>query len=206
MNDLELLLREKTYPIVDEITPVENKMQKADKNATLDDLIAMIDKIVSKTMKDVVFKQDEGSRVIVDPSLKLDKTYITYDVVERTPSLEIKPRERENFVEKDDKGKETGRFGTVYGQIHKCIIQFNVFAAEYSTANAVMNSFEDTMFSYTHFFKKNGVREMYFKRHFTDKNYSTFRQTSSVRNLWYAVEIEKLNVVYDGEITDIAIK
>lgn len=205
-TDLETLLRQNERIDSPDSAEDIDKPQKADKNATLDDFIAMVNKIVTKTMRDVTFKQDEGTRITVDPELKLDKPCITHEVVDRTPLLEIKPRERESFTELDDKGNPTGRFGTVYGQIHKCVIQFNIFAAEYSTANAVMNDFESRMFSYTHFFKKNGVRELYFKRHFTDYNYNIFRQSLSVRNLTYYVELEKLNVVYDGEILDVILK
>lgn len=204
-DDFETLLSKKTH-IVEDIPVVDEKPQKADKNASLDNFIEMIAKLVSKTMDNVIFKPDEGARIIVDPDLKLDKAYVTFDVIDRKPELELKPRIRETFVEKDDKGNETGRYGNVYGQVHKCVIQFNVFAAEYKTANAVMNNFEDMMFAYSHFLKRNGVRELYFQRHFTDYNYNTFRQTTSVRSLWYYVELEKLNVIYEGEITDITIK
>lgn len=204
-DDFETLLNNKTH-IVDDIAVAEEKPQKADKNATLDSFIEMVAKLVSKTMDNVVFKPDEGSRLLVDPEIKLDKSYITFEVIDRKPDLEFKPRFRESFTELDDKGKETGRYGNVFGQVHNCTIQFNVFAAEYSTANAVMNNFEDMMFAYSHFLKRNGVRELYFKRHFTDYNYNTFRQTTSVRSLWYYVELEKLNVIYEGEITDITIK
>ena len=55
-----------------------------------------------------------------------------------------------------------------------------------------MNDFESLIFNYTAFFKKNGVAEILFEKHFTDRNLDPFRQNLSIRSLQYYVEIERL--------------
>ena len=68
-----------------------------------------------------------------------------------------------------------------------------------------MNDFEDLIFNYTPYFKKNGVAEILFEKHFTDKNLDLFRQTLSVRSLQYYLEIEKLTAVFETDIEEITI-
>ena len=68
-----------------------------------------------------------------------------------------------------------------------------------------MTTLEDTIFTYTGYFKSKGVAELIFKRHFTDKNYDRYRQWLSVRSLQYDIEIEKLITVFDTTIEEISI-
>ncbi|PTY92887.1 hypothetical protein [Heyndrickxia sporothermodurans] len=180
---------------------------KANKSANLQDFIKMVSKIVSMALKKqkVEFIPDEGKRVLVDPNEKIDHPFITYKVISRTPKGELKPRERESLIAEDVAKDADGRQGRVYGQKFKCYVQFNIIASEYSEADEVMNTFEDLILSYAHYFKKNGVAELLFEKHLTDENFDIYRQTMSVRNLQYYVEVERLTVVFDSEIKDIQI-
>lgn len=185
----------------------EKEPHRANKSATLDDFIEMVSKIVALSMKNekVEFVPDEGRRIIVDSTEKVENPLILYSIVSRNPKGELKPRERENLVLEEAYDEKEGRRGRIYGQKFKCVVQFNIVASEYSTANKVMNNFEELILSYAHYFKKNGVAEIIFKDHFTDKNFDVFRQTVSVRSLQYYVEVEKLSVVFDSEIGDVQI-
>lgn len=181
---------------------------KANKSATLFDFIKMVGKVISTGTDEekIEFVFDEGKRLTNDPSEKIEHPFITYKIISRQPMLELKPRERESTInESVDKSKD-GRQGRIYGQKFKCLVQFNIIASEYTAADRVMNIFEDLIFSYTHFFKKNGVSEILFENHLTDKDYDIYRQDLSVRNLVYYVEIEKLYVMFDSDIEDISIK
>lgn len=178
------------------------KPLKADKSASLYDFIKMVSKVVALALKDkgVEFVPDEGKRLVIDPQVPLEHPYITYKVVDRSPKGELKPRERETLIVENTDNETDARKGRVYGQKFKCIVQFNIIASEYSEADEVMNTFEDLMMSYAHYFKKNGVAELLFEKHFTDENFDIFRQTVSVRSLQYYVEVEKLTVMFDQEI------
>ena len=180
---------------------------KANKSANLQDFIQMVSKIVSIALKhkNVEFVPDEGKRIIVDPNQEIAHPYITYKVISRTPKQERKPRERESLINEKTYKDGEGRQGRVYGQKFKCLIQFNIIASEYSEADEVMNIFEDLILSYAHYFKKNGVAEILFEKHFTDEIFDVYRQSVSVRNLQYYVEVEKLTVIFDSEIKDVLI-
>ena len=178
---------------------------KADKNATLSDFIKMVSKICSIALKDydIKFIPDEGKRLVQDPAHPLDEDIITYHVISRVPKIELKPRIREQFIEHGDDKPEKGIKGTTWGQTYACEIQFNIIASEYKKADEVMDIFEDIIFKYTHYFKKNGVAELIFIKHLTDENFDAYRQFVSIRNLRYKVEIEKLITVYDEGIEEI---
>lgn len=178
---------------------------KAEKGATLPDFINMVAEIVSKTLKkhNAIFIPDEGG-IIKDPHATLEHPTILYKVVERKPVFELKPRPTEEIIE-NEHDEISRRFGMIYSQRQACTLQFDIVASDYLDANAVMNTFEEAMFTYTGYFKSKGVFEMYFERHLTDKNLDNYRQDLSVRSLQYHVEILKLITVFDSTIDDITV-
>lgn len=190
--------------ILEENGPRIGERQQAEKSADLSDFIGMVAKIVSVALKDenVEFVPDEGKKLIFDPTKPIDHPYITFKVISRRPKDERKPRYRQAI---DETGEDAPKNGHVYGQRFECIVQFNIIASEYTQADKVMNTFEELMFQYTHYFKKNGVAELLFEKHFTDENYDTFREKVSVRNLQYYVEIEKLITVFNTTIDSVEI-
>ena len=182
--------------------------QQADKNCDLDDLFAMINKIVVKALKkdNVEFNPDEGARFVVDQQVPVNHPIIQFDVISYEPKLEKKPRVINEFIEEsDDKNDKWRRHGQVWSQRFKCVIQFNIIGSDYITANKVMRDFEELMFRYTGYFKQQGVAEMVFKSRFSDKNYDYYRQNLSVRSLQYYVEIERNYVSYDTDISGVLI-
>lgn len=191
--------RIKNTPLAKINTPI----LKADSGCTLDQFISIISMILRKTLKkhNTVFVPDEGG-IIKDPHKKLEETKILYKIIERKPVKELKPRPMEEIVE-DAEDNINKRYGMIYGQRQQCILQFDVVACDYQTANKVMNIFEDTIFTYTGFFKEKGINEIYFLRHFTDQNLDSYRQELSVRSLQYYVEIQKLITVFESTIDNI---
>lgn len=173
----------------------DSKILTADKSATLFDFIKMIDKVVTIAMKDldVKFIPDEGKIVYLNGDNRLDTPIITYKLISRKPKGELKPRFREDFYESKN-GLES-RVGEIFGQKFKCHLQFNIFASVYELAEQVMERFEELMITYAGFFKKNGVAELLFDQQFTDENFEAMRQTLSIRNISYYVEVEKLTVI-----------
>lgn len=181
----------------------DSRQLKANKSTNLFGFIKMIDKLVTITMKDlgVKFIPDEGKSLQLSSEEKLDSPMITYKLIDRKPKGEIKPRFREDFIEEGEDGEQ--RIGEIYGQKFQCHLQFNVFASVYTTAEQVMERFEDLMVTYAGYFKKNGVGELVFDQQFTDEKYEVARQTLSIRNIRYYVEIEKLTVIMRESIKEI---
>lgn len=180
-----------------------SKPQTANRSATLYQFIEMIDRIMGLTMPKVKFIPDEGKVLDLDSMADFNNPIITYKIIERVPKAELKPRVRESIVEKDEVNGD--RVGEVYGQKFKCLVQFNMFASVYKEAEEVMEKFEELITTYTGFFKENGVAEILFKEHSTDNHYAKLRETLSIRNLTYYVEIEKLTVIFKEKIKEIEI-
>ena len=208
VDDLEVLLQneiDSAPAIVDKIeAPPAKAPLRSDGGCDLTDFITMVAEIVEKTLKktyNVEFVPDEGAIPVVDASEDLTSPKICFSVVLREPKKENKPRVRDEFWENTVDGSK--RYVTIWGQKFRCEIQFDIYASEYTTANAVMIAFESMMANYTAYFKQKGLAELYFLKHFTDKNYSVFRNKISVRNLCYYAEVERLTPVFDGEILDI---
>jgi hypothetical protein len=209
IDDFEIMLRQQedlalTNAAKAEYQNQQSGIQRADKGATLFDFIKMVNKLVNLTMKDlkVEFIPEEGKTNVIVSDKPLDHPYIIYKVLYRKPKKELKPRQREE-VREILHDTESERYGEVYGQKFECIVQFNIFASVYEQAHEVMEKFEDMIFMYTGFFKKNGIAEILFHQQVTDETYDTFRQNISVRNLQYYVEVEKLTVIFKEKIKEI---
>ena len=214
MNNLEQLLQERELlntAVKEE--PEDNcdiphggtavNMQRAKKGASLYDFFDMLALIVDYAMADmkVKFITDEDENILKDPELAFEHPYISYRVISRKPKNEYKPIAREEIVECDEHNEQ--RLGTVRGIAFDCIVQFNVFASENKVANKVMETFEELIISYAGYFKEQGVRDLYFKEQITDTDYNNFRETLSVRNIRYYVQIEKLMVIFNRRISDV---
>lgn len=183
---------------------------KADKSADLEDFMEMVGKVVSKALKKkkVEFQPDEGARLSDDMLKKLDHPVITFSIINMVPKGELKPRIREKVNESldGDINKNAARPGRVSGQKFKCTVQFNIIANDYKQSTAVMKDFEELIFNYTAYFKRNGVAELLFSRRFTDQNLDEYRQSTSIRSLQYYVEIERLYAEFLTETGDIAVE
>lgn len=178
-------------------------MQRARKQASLYDFLDMLALITDYALKDynVEFITEDQEHIITDPEIEFNHPYISYRLISRKPTKEYKPIAREEIVECDEHNDQ--RYGTVYGQNFDCIVQFNIFASENRVANKVMESFEELMISYAGYFKEQGVRDLHFREQVTDKDYNNFRETLSVRNIRYYVQIEKLMVIFNRSISDV---
>lgn len=183
----------------------DSKQLKSEKSASMLDFIKMIDKIISLTMNDVEveFIPDEGKIVYLANDFKLDHPIITYKIISRVPKNELKPRFRESFRENEN--SKNSRYGEVYGQKFKCNIQFNIFASTYTLVEEILERFESMMICYAGFFKKNGVGELLFEKQHTDESFQNLRQTLSIRNISYYVEIEKVTVIMRESIKEVDI-
>ena len=210
-DPFELLLNEK-YDVEHRLEQEEELERhkplysKASGNVNFDGFITMVKDITTKVLKkyNIKFLPDEGSRMYIGPAEKTEPPYIFYTLESRVPKQnEPAPKVREEIIEKNRYGKNV-RMGTLYGQVFDCIVQFNIVCSDYTSANAVMNSFEDLMFKYIAYFKKNGVSNLYFYQQFTDDRLDSFREKMSIRSLQYKVQIEKLIPVYDSTIADIS--
>lgn len=184
---------------------VKQDYQKADKGCSLSEFFGMVKKVVVKGLKkyNAEFIPDDGVRTIMDVSEQIDHPLIYYTLISRVPrNTDRKPRFRQDISDVNPDGSVI-RHGTINGQIFDCDVQFNIVAADYSTADTVMDAFEDAMLKYSGFFKRNGVSEMYFQKQYTDNNLDVYRQKMSVRSLVYRVTLERIRTSFDTTIAKI---
>lgn len=209
---LEQLLQDRENRQLDQINsqkdlhPEDRDILTHEGNASLNDLIEMIQRIVRITMKDlkVEFLPDEGMIPILHPEQPLNHPCIAYKVINRKPHIEKKPRVRQ-YITEDSYIEEEGRPGEIRGQKFKSVIQFNIFASVYADANKVMDNFEEMMLSYSYFFKKKGITDIFFDEQLTDESLNIYRQSASIRSLRYVVYTEKLHVLFRNNIEEVDI-
>lgn len=175
---------------------------RAEGSANLTDLMRMIATIITKATKkrNIVFEADEGARPIIDQATALDKPHIYYEILSRQPKKELKPMERQEIIGYDSKHQAC--YGIVWTQRQVCSVQFNIVATDYEAADRTMELFEELMLNYTSYFKRNGIAEIFFTNQVTDQNWNAYRQSMSVRNLRYYVEIEKVHIAFNGSVID----
>ena len=209
MDDFEYLLKQRDNNINGNIKDFIIETERieplqANKSASLEDFIVMLSNITSKALQylKVNFIPDEGARLLKDQKETMNSPYILYEVVSRQPVTELKPRARQEIVEDID-DTVNSRQGVVWGQKFISIVQFNILACDYKTCNKVMELFEELIFKYTAYFKRNGVAEILFKNQLTDQNLDFYRQSLSVRSLQYQIITEKLFVQFKSNISGI---
>ncbi len=203
-NDLEVALKNKFAKSNNENVGTDKfiERQRSAQGADLDDLADMLAKLVSKSMRKskVEFSPNEGARPLTDASTKIESPRIYFSIIDSAPKNELKPRVREEINELTE-DKLNRRMGTIYGKRYVNIVQFDIFAADYTEANAVMKNFEELIFNYSSYLKENGIAEIYLQKRFTDRNLDAYRQHFSVRSLQYYVETEKLFARF-GEVVE----
>ena len=203
-NDLEVALKNKFAKSNNENVGTDKSVerQRSAQGADLDDLADMLAKLVSKSMRKskVEFSPNEGARPLTDASTKIDSPRIYFSIIDSAPKNELKPRVREEINELTE-DKLNRRMGTVYGKRYVNIVQFDIFATDYTEANTVMKNFEELIFDYSSYLKENGIAEIYLQKRFTDRNLDAYRQHFSVRSLQYYVETEKLFARF-GEVVE----
>ena len=202
--------RNLNYNVVDSIEKKPVARLTSEKNASIDDFILMLSKVCKKVMKkmNVELVPDEGGRPRIDQKEPVDHPFIYFKILHCEPVKELKPRIRQDCVDLkiEDEEEELLQPREIWGQQFSYSIQFDIFAGGYKDVTEVMKIFEDTVFTYTAYFKREGVKDLRFVRRVTDSNLDIYRQKCSVRSLQYNVDIEKLFTRFETTIGDIIVR
>lgn len=184
----------------DYLYPDQINTQRAKKGATVRDFIDMVADLTGKILGkkyDVTFDPDEG-HVPDDVGKLKGHPRIVYKLISRKPKLERKERPLDMFSD-----NKTDMAYQIWSQSFICMIQFTIFAGTYDIADKIMTDFEDMLSKYAGYFKENGVSEILFEKQFTDENYDTYRQSTSVRTLQYRVDIQRIKQITDTKMQDL---
>lgn len=215
IEEVDYIDTDELYPSPEVVTdPTETLMHstikarkdivlKAEGNASVEDFIEMLGKVISKSeRKDIEFLYNDGDRIMKDPAEGVDKTYIRYKIINRKPVKEKKPMVRDDEIREIGVNRHEQRRVRISAQRFCSLVQFDVFATDYKKSTEAMNFLEDTIFSFLHYFKRKGVGEIIFEQQLTDTSLDVYRERSSVKSLQYRIKTEKQYVTFEDIIDD----
>lgn len=182
---------------------------RAEQSISFDEFIELLVKLVEKALYEdqVKMSPDEGA-TINDRDKPINNPYIFFKIISGKTINSIKPRLMENIIRRapghpeyrpdnkypvkeniEEEGVE------VYRHAFEYILQFDIFASSYATANKVLKDFEELMYDYTGYVKSRGVNELLYDQRLTDESNVQYREKYSVRSVRYILRIDKIFVV-----------
>jgi hypothetical protein len=130
---------------------------------------------------------------------------ITYRLLRRQISphfKEYKPRFRDVFPHP----YLPDQFVELYGQIFDVLVEFQIFSLSQEEADELVVEFEDFLYLYAGFFKKEGVQDIQFYSQEEDQLIYKERYAIAVRTLQYNFRFEKLTPRFLNQIHDLAVQ
>ncbi|MBB1553547.1 MAG: hypothetical protein HG453_005135 [Clostridiales bacterium] len=182
---------------------------RAEQSISFDEFIELLVKLVEKALYEdqVKMSPDEGA-TINDRDKPINNPYIFFKIISGKTINSIKPRLMENTIRRapghpeyrpdnkypvkeniEEEGVE------VYRHAFEYVLQFDIFASSYATANKVLKDFEELMYDYTGYVKSRGVNELLYDQRLTDESNVQYREKYSVRSVRYILRIDKIFVV-----------
>lgn len=182
---------------------------RAEQSISFDEFIELLVKLVEKALYEdqVKMSPDEGA-TINDRDRPINNPYIFFKIISGKTINSIKPRLMENTIRRapghpeyrpdnkypvkeniEEEGVE------VYRHAFEYVLQFDIFASSYATANKVLKDFEELMYDYTGYVKSRGVNELLYDQRLTDESNVQYREKYSVRSVRYILRIDKIFVV-----------
>ena len=182
---------------------------RAEQSISFDEFIELLVKLVEKALYEdqVKMSPDEGA-TINDRDKPINNPYIFFKIISGKTINSVKPRLMENTIRRapghpeyrpdnkypvkeniEEEGVE------VYRHAFEYILQFDIFASSYATANKVLKDFEELMYDYTGYVKSRGVNELLYDQRLTDESNVQYREKYSVRSVRYILRIDKIFVV-----------
>lgn len=171
---------------------------KADKTATFLDFVDDLRQLWEAA----------GKRGKIVRSFQKDKAsypIITYRILKRRPHpafQEKKPRLRQTIRHPH----QPGDFIEIYGQVYQVIVGFNVFSTSDEEADELAVELEEFLFQYKAFFKKRGVKEIYFLEQDEDETVETSHFPLVKRSLVFDMQFELIIPFYQNQIEQLAIQ
>lgn len=182
---------------------------RAEQSISFDEFIELLVRLVEKALYEdqVKMSPDEGA-TINDRDKPINNPYIFFKIISGKTINSIKPRLMENTIRRapghpeyrpdnkypvkeniEEEGVE------VYRHAFEYVLQFDIFASSYATANKVLKDFEELMYDYTGYVKSRGVNELLYDQRLTDESNVQYREKYSVRSVRYILRIDKIFVV-----------
>ena len=181
---------------------------RAEQSISFDEFIELLVKFEKALYEDQVKMSPDEGATINDRDKPINNPYIFFKIISGKTINSIKPRLMENTIRRapghpeyrpdnkypvkeniEEEGVE------VYRHAFEYILQFDIFASSYATANKVLKDFEELMYDYTGYVKSRGVNELLYDQRLTDESNVQYREKYSVRSVRYILRIDKIFVV-----------
>lgn len=98
------------------------------------------------------------------------------------------------------------QFVELYGQIFDVWVEFKIYSLSQEEADELVVEFEDFLYMYTGFFKKNGVQNIQFYAQEEDELITKERYPVAVRTLQYQIRLERVVPRFLNQIHDLSIQ
>lgn len=134
-----------------------------------------------------------------------DFPVITYRIKKRLPHPqfnELKPRYRTTINHPYRPNEKV----ELYGQVFKVIVEFGVFSPSDDEADEITILLEEFINDYKGFFKRQGVKEIYFLEQDEDQIYTGFHVPVAKRTLYFDMHFEKVTPRYLNQIEQLAVQ
>lgn len=133
---------------------------------------------------------------------------IVYELTSAEPGMygknqEIKPRLRENIIEKNEETNETSSY-SIYAQTIDMEITFYIYADNNKRASIITRKFKEFLYESVGFLKQKGLVQIFFK----NESYASDRsnETYAVRKLVYYIRTEETYRIDDTILQEVAIQ
>jgi len=129
---------------------------------------------------------------------------ITYHIVSRRYAERIKerrPREREMVPDPDNPGE----FIKITGQFFEYVVELGVFAKTNDEADALLEKFENFLFTYSPYFCECGVNKIWFEEQLEDEVITKWRDPVYSRRVRYRLRLEKIRLLKISELKQVLV-
>jgi hypothetical protein len=181
------------------VDPYTDDRLKSDKPTTL---LGFID-----TLK-ALWESAEKPGSIVRNHVKSDQEdypIITYKIKRRIPHpafKERKPRLRQTIKHPYRPNESV----EIYGQIYQVFVEFKVHSSSDEEADKIAVELEEFLLTYKGFFKREGVKELYFLEQGEDETDSNTHIPVATRTMIYDMQFEKVTPRFLNQIEQLAIQ
>lgn len=130
---------------------------------------------------------------------------ITYRIKHRRPHPkwhELKPRIRDTIRHP----YQPGEYIELYGQVYQVIVEFTILSSSDEEADEITGELEEFLLMYKGFFKRQGVKEIFFLEQGEDETDSTAHFPLAKRTLLFDMQFEKVIPKFVNQIEQLALQ
>ena len=189
---------DKNQTVINEQIPEHSSLQPMTAEGSIGTISEACDLI--RTILNIAWGSNWGQLVDVtqlgDNADKIQLPIITYNtnLREVSPGTNVKPQ----FMQIKNEvvnGKNTGDSFKIYRQFFDCIVEFDFYDNSASSADKLLNNFEELMITYAGYLKKNGIKEIFFLKEIPAKYSLNYVFNIPMKCVLFYIQLERSHTV-----------